>query len=211
MTMSTEKRSYSSRVRAEQARRTRTAVLDAAQACFVEHGYAATTMKDISAAAGVSHQTVFTQGGKAALLLAVVDRAIVGDDQEQALVDRVPIRELIAERDKAVKLEMARATTARYWTSAHEPLRVFREAAASDPEIAAAWVEHERRRYADARVLVGSFKHLLRADLTVEQATDIYWSFASIDTLHNFLHGRGWTMGRYAHWLVDAIDRLLLD
>jgi hypothetical protein len=42
-------------------------------------------MKDIAAEAGVSVQTVFSQGGKAALLLACVDRAVVGDDEEVPL------------------------------------------------------------------------------------------------------------------------------
>jgi AcrR family transcriptional regulator len=209
--VSTQKRSYRSAVREDQARRTRVAVLDAAASCFVERGYVATTMKDIAAAAGVSHQTVFSQGGKAALLLAVVDRAIVGDDEEQPLIERASIRELIAERDKTAKLDLVKAATAHYWASAQAPLRVFREAAAADPEIAAAWVEHETRRYADARILVGSFEHLLRSDLSVDRATEIYWAFASLETVHNFCSGRGWTMEQYADWLTDAVDRLLLD
>jgi AcrR family transcriptional regulator len=62
-------------LRAEQAQRTRAGVLEAAGRCFVARGYAGTTMRDIAEAAGVSVQTVFGQGSKAALLLASVDRA----------------------------------------------------------------------------------------------------------------------------------------
>ena len=52
--MAEGKRNYSSPLRVEQARRTRLAVLDAAERCFLEWGYAATTMKDVAATAGVS-------------------------------------------------------------------------------------------------------------------------------------------------------------
>src|SRR3954468_545429 len=85
--MAEGKRVYHSPLRAEQARRTRAAVLDAAGRCFLRSGYAATTMKDVAAEAGGPAQTVFGQGGKASLLLACVDRAVVGDD------DDVPFRQ----------------------------------------------------------------------------------------------------------------------
>ena len=46
-------------------------MLDAAGRCFVDKGYAGTTMRDVADAAGVSVQTVFGQGSKASLLLAL--------------------------------------------------------------------------------------------------------------------------------------------
>src|SRR6478672_11318927 len=99
--MTEGKRVYNSPLRAEQAQRTRTAVLDAAGRCFLDKGYAATTMKDVAAEAGVSVQTVFGQGSKAALLLACVDRAVVGDDEEAPLLAREGMVRLISSRDRA--------------------------------------------------------------------------------------------------------------
>src|SRR5919205_3682589 len=102
--MSNRKRVYNSPLRAEQAQRTRAAVLDAAGRCFLDKGYAATTMKDVAAQAGVSVQTVFGQGSKAALLLACVDRAVVGDDEEVPLARREPFVRLLDSPDRAEKL-----------------------------------------------------------------------------------------------------------
>ena len=52
--MTEGKRVYRSPLREEQARQTRAAVLDAAGACFLERGYAATTMRDVATRAQVS-------------------------------------------------------------------------------------------------------------------------------------------------------------
>ena len=62
-------RRYASQVRDEQARRTRRAIVTAAHDLFLAHGYAATTIDGIAAAAHVSRRTVFNSaGGKVALL-----------------------------------------------------------------------------------------------------------------------------------------------
>jgi AcrR family transcriptional regulator len=203
-------RSYRSTLRAEQARRTRGIVIDAAEVCFLAHGYAATTMKEIAAEAGVSLQTVFAQGSKAALLLAVVDRGVAGDDADEAILQREPIRAFMEARDKAELLAALRVLVLRFLPPSEAPLRVFKDAAGGDPELAAAWAEYERRRYTDALAMIGSMAHLLRDDLTVEQATDIYWATLTVETARNFRAVRGWSIDRYADWLVDAVDRLLL-
>jgi hypothetical protein len=44
----------------------------------------------------------------------------------------------------------------------------------------------------------------------VDQAVDVVWAVFASDTADRFLGDRGWTVERYADWLVDAIDRLLL-
>src|SRR3954471_13373825 len=106
--MSDRKRVYNSPLRAEQAQRTRTAVLDAAGRCFLRAGYAATTMKDVAAEAGVSVQTVFGQGSKASLLLACVDRAVVGDDEEVPFRQRDLFVRVVDGPDRAGKLAAAR-------------------------------------------------------------------------------------------------------
>jgi AcrR family transcriptional regulator len=203
-------RSYRSSLRAEQARRTRGIVIDAAATCFLRQGYAATTMKEIAAEAGVSLQTVFAQGGKAALLLAVVDRGVAGDDADEALLQREPIRAFMEARGKAERLSALRVLVLRFLPPSEAPLRVFKDAAGCDPELAAAWAEYERRRYSDAQAMIGSMAHLLRDGLSVERATDIYWATLSTETARNFRAVRGWSIDEYADWVVDAFDRLLL-
>src|SRR3954453_20825023 len=156
--MSDRKRVYNSPLRAEQAQRTRAAVLDAASRCFLDRGYAATTMKDVAAEAGVSVQTVFGPGSKAALLLACVDRAVVGDDEEAPLAQRELFRRVVEDPDRAAKLAAAREMARTYVPLTIPMIRVFADAAAGDAEVAEAWAEYERRRLQDNRVLIGAFE-----------------------------------------------------
>lgn len=66
-------------------------MLQAARRLFLEHGYAATTMPAIAAAAGVSVQSVYKAfGNKAALLKTVFDVAIAGDDEPVPMLQRAP-------------------------------------------------------------------------------------------------------------------------
>ena len=208
--MSEGKRVYRSSLRADQARRTRAAVVTAAGDCFVARGYAGTTMKDVADAAGVAVQTVFGQGGKAALLLACVDRALVGDDEQVPLRQREQFTRLLAAEGKADKLAVLREMAMDRLPSIGPILRAFRNAAGADPEVAASWAEYEQRRAADTSVLVGSFAPLLRPPLDVEQAVDVFWAVFASDTADRFLGDRGWSVEQYADWLVDAVDRLLL-
>jgi AcrR family transcriptional regulator len=204
------KRAYRSPLRAEQAQRTRAAVLDAAGDLFITRGYAGTTMKDVAEAAGVAVQTVFGQGSKVALLLSCVDRALVGDDEQVPLRQREQFTRLLGAGDKAEKLAVLREMALDRVPATGPILRAFRNAAGADAEVAAAWAEYERRRASDASVLMGSFGPLLREGYDVDRAVDVAWSVFTTDTAELFVSGRGWTVEQYADWVVDTIDRLLL-
>ena len=79
------KRKYHSPLRADQSRRTRQRILEAAFALFAERGYAGTTIAAVAERAGVSHETVYgTAGGKRRLLEAVIELAIAGDEDGAA-------------------------------------------------------------------------------------------------------------------------------
>src|SRR3954447_24761248 len=209
--MTAGKRVYRSPLRAEQAQRTRAAVLVAAARCFLDNGYAATTMKDVAAAAGVSVQTVFGQGSKAALLLGCVDRAVVGDDEEAPLAQRELFVRVVEAPDRAAKLSAARQMALRYVPLTIPMIRVFADAATGDAEIAEAWAEYERRRLQDDRVLIGAFEPWLRDGLDVDRATEIFWALFSHVPVDNLMRVRGWSLEEYADFLVDAVQRLLLD
>ncbi|WP_051683851.1 TetR/AcrR family transcriptional regulator [Blastococcus sp. URHD0036] len=208
--MTERKRIYNSPLRAEQAQRTRAAVLDAAARCFLERGYAATTMKDVAAAAGVSVQTVFGQGSKASLLLACVDRAVVGDDEETPLAQRAAFVAPVEATDRAGKLAAVRELVVRFVRQTVPMIEVFAAAAAGDPDIAEVWAEYERRRLADQRLLIGSFEPWLREGLDADRATEIAWALFTHEPITNLVRVRGWSVEEYADFLVDAVDRLLL-
>lgn len=208
--MTTSKRVYRSPLREEQAARTRASVLDAAGRCFLDRGYAATTMRDVAAEAGVSLPTVFGLGSKPTLLLACVDRAVVGDDEAVPLAARTLFVRFAEAPDLEGKLA-ALGDLAREYTPRLMPMiGVFADAAAGDAEIAAAWAVYEDRRRQDMRAMVGALEPWLREDLDVERATDVYWAVFSDRLSRNLLGVRGWTVDEYADFLVDTLRRLLL-
>lgn len=208
--VSNRTRAYRSPLREEQAQRTRTAVVDAAERCFLEHGYAATTMKDIAAAAGVSVQTVFAQGTKASLLLHCVDRSVRGDDEDVPLLAREDFVRLLGEGSRDVKLDALRSIVLRSSRRAAPMALVFRAAAGADPEIAEAYVEYGQRRYQDVQAVVGAFAPWLRPELGLDRAADVMWAMFSHEADDALLRDRGWSAEAHADWLVDAFERLLL-
>ena len=157
-------------------------MLDAAGRCFLAEGYAATTMKDVAAQAGVSVQTVFGQGGKASLLLACVDRAVVGDDEAAPLAQRELFVRLVEAPDRAAKLAALRDLVLRFVPQSVPIIQVFAAAAGGDPEIAAAWAEYEPTTVADQRVLIGAFGPWLRDGLDADRAAEISWGLFTART-----------------------------
>src|SRR3954462_12587456 len=82
-------RTYRSDRRAAKAATTRRRVLPAATALFQQQGYAATTVRAVAGAAGVSVQTVEAQfGSKPRLLKGCIDGAIAGDDEAVPVLER---------------------------------------------------------------------------------------------------------------------------
>ena len=208
--MAQGKRVYRSPLRAEQARRTRAAVLDAAERCFAERGYAAATMKDVAAQAGVAVQTVFSQGSKASLLLACVDRAVVGDDEDDALLAREPFVRLRESEELDAKLAAWRQLARTYAGRVVPAMKVFADAAASDPEIEAAYVDYEQRRFEDVRALLAAFEPWLRDGVDVDGAAEVVWAVFGHVSADNLMRVRGWSVEQYADFIVDAVERLLL-
>src|SRR5436305_2231061 len=83
------RRRYHAPQRAERAAATRRAVLAAAYDLFTSRGYPATTVAQIAERAGVNVDTLYAAvGRKPALLRAVVETAISGQDRAVPAADR---------------------------------------------------------------------------------------------------------------------------
>ena len=86
--MSTD-RAYDMSSRAEAAQATRRRIIDAAGPMLLREGYHAMSISSLAAAAGVSAQTVYNAiGGKAAVVKAVYDVTLVGDDEPIPMPER---------------------------------------------------------------------------------------------------------------------------
>ena len=92
------RRRYRSELRRSQAAATRRAIVDAALAAFLEHGYAGATMQKIADSAGVVVETIYRAfDGKAGLFKAAVEAAVAGGTAraERPVEERPAIRAVV--------------------------------------------------------------------------------------------------------------------
>jgi AcrR family transcriptional regulator len=206
-------RAYRSAVRAEQARRTRLAVLRAARRLLTEHGYEATTVAMVAASAGVSVDTVYTSvGRKPELAVAVVDMVLGSADEPVPAQERDYVRAVQAAGTGHEKLAVYAAALRTLVPRTAPLLEALRRAGESDPASAAAWSMVMDRRAANMLLLAGDLRGSgdLRADLTDREVADIIWTTNSPE-YWLLLRSRGWSAKRYAMLLEDLWCRVLLS
>jgi AcrR family transcriptional regulator len=197
--------------RRAQARRTREAVLDAAERQFLAGGYAGTTVAGVAREAGVSVETIYKGfGGKPGLVRALYDRGLVGPGAVPAYLRADAVRE--REPDPAAILREWSAITSEV-ASTVMPIRLLmREAAATDADMAALVAASDQarlERMADhARFLAG--RGHLRQGVTVEEAADVLWTCSSLELYELLVLRRGWSLPRFAAFLADFMIIALL-
>ncbi len=207
-------RRYDSPTRQAQARATRHRIVAAASELFVEHGYAATSIADVAAAADVAPQTVYAVfRSKAGLLGAAVDSAMAGDDEPVAIFDRPDAQAVLAATTPSdAAAGLARAAT----TLLVRAGRLIHAAdAAPDPDgelDAMRRSGHEARR-ADMGRVASAFEQMgfLRPAIDADLAADLLWVLASPDAFEAFTRTRGWSVARYERWLAQSIERSLFE
>ena len=206
------RRRYDSRGRQDQAGRSRWAMLQAARRLFLDRGYAATTMPAIAAAAGVSVQSVYKAfGNKPALLKAVFDVAIAGDDEPVPVLQREALGRVRAEPDPYRKLSLYGEFVAEV-TPRHVPIQLLARAAAADPEAAGVWDQLRAERLAGLTLFARALHQdgHLRPGVSVDEARDLLWTYNSPELYELLVLQRGWTPQRYGRWLADALTAALL-
>jgi AcrR family transcriptional regulator len=198
-------RRYASPLRAQRAQETRAALLGAAAELFTTKGWVGTGMRDVAEAAGVATETVYSYfGSKRALLQAVVDIAVVGDEQPLA----------VAERDEFAALGRG-ARPARIAAAAalvrviHERTAAFamvlREAAPGDEQIAELLQATRARQRLD--VEAGAALLMGRPPTAVE--TDELWALLSPELYLLLVGEAGWTPVAYERWVATTLERVV--
>ncbi len=200
-------RKYHSRRREEQAANTRAEIARAARQLFVEHGYTQTTISEIANEAGVSTQTIYNSiGGKAALLLAVVESvdqiSAVGD-----VLERIRVSE-----DPGEVIDAVMAMRCRTMAGAADILRVFLAAALAEPEIEAAQQERTNRTRRRCRQIAVRLHDLdaLRDGVDVEMAQDVLYTLLHHTIWQRLSEECGWELERVESWLRELLRRELL-
>ena len=201
-------RTYRSPRRDEQARETRRRILDAARRLFVERGYN-TKIAEIAEAAEVSPQTVTASfKNKSGLLLALVDHidlAAGGEELGRALQEAAgkPVRQI----ELVIEFDL------RLWERGGDIIAVAHAVRSVDPA-AADFIEAGRQRGREGRhALVEMWRQagVLRADLSVEEATEAFLSLSGYDHYRQLVVDAGWSHQRFATYLRDLVVAAVLE
>jgi TetR/AcrR family transcriptional regulator, regulator of autoinduction and epiphytic fitness len=212
MARAVKKRPYDNTRRQAQVRATRLQIIEAAKALFIEHGYPATTLEAIAAAADTSLPTLYRLfSSKRTLLKTVLDVSFGGDDQPIAFGDRSDVQAARAESDP-VALVRAFARIGRdFMERSSAIMHVLATAAQVDPDAAQLMQEIRRQRHAGQSRIVAALSALdaLDPELEYSAAADIAYAVLSPDVHRILTTERGWTAAQYEQWLIRSLGLLL--
>jgi AcrR family transcriptional regulator len=205
------RRSYDSRRRRDQARRTRAAVLETAERLFLTRGYAATTVASIAEGADVSVETVYKAfSGKPGLVRAIWEQGLAGVGELPAPQRSDEMQQLEADPRKII--EKWGAFTTEVGPRAAPILLLIRNAAASDPQMAALLQETDRARLLrmedNARRLYE--RGHLRRGVTLGHARDVLWTYSSPELYELLVLRQRWPLERYGGFVAEGIIAALL-
>ena len=206
-------RSYDStrRVRRSAERRLELAV--AARDLFVERGYPATTMEAVAARANVSLKTVYNAyASKSGLLRAVWDLSLKGDLDDAPVAERPWYVAVMSEPDPQRQLAMTAENSRVVKTRIGPVLKVIRDAASVDDDLAALWELIQTDFWANQRAIIGSLasKGALRPGLDIGHATDLLWMLNHPDVWLLLVDRRGWSPTEWEAWFAEACRQQLL-
>ena len=197
--------------RTRQAAETRRAVLEGARAAFVQLSWQKATIAMIAQKSGVSAETVYaTFGNKRALLQAVIEKAVRGDQPETPLLEqRGPqsVRNAATQREQ---IRLFAADICRILGRAAPMVAVARTAAESDDEVASLYAGMHRGRRQNLTFVIDAL--LARGPLRVdrERAVTTLTRLVSPELFLMAIQVEGASPDDYERWLYDTLSALLL-
>jgi AcrR family transcriptional regulator len=206
-------RSYHSPLREQRARANREAVVRAAQELFLAQGYPRTSIAEVAHQAGVSADLVYKLfETKKGLLVEVLNYAVTGVTDSPPVLEQEGPRAVAAMTDPRRQLAMMAPDLAGRISRARPVDDVFRSAAEVDEEIAAKRADLHEIRWRTLRAAVSAIaaNGPLREGVSEDDAATTLWLLAGPETHRLLVDVRGWTQQRYAAWLADSLEALLL-
>jgi AcrR family transcriptional regulator len=191
--------------RQRQAQETKDRVVAAARTLMGLRGWGATSIDAIAVEAGVAPQTIYAAFGNKRALLEGMRDVMLRDSKIPELMARAG-----AEPDGRRRLELWAELVRRQMETSYDVISIHRQAAASDPLVAA-----EYRKVLDNRARTfHAFVHDLRADLApgVDEraATDILWCLSNEEIYRELVKERRWSADRYERWLAATLVAQLI-
>jgi AcrR family transcriptional regulator len=205
-------RSYDSALRAEQARLTRSRILEAAHRLLLDRGHRVMTLAALADEASVSTQTIYNAvGNKAAVIKAVYDVALAGDDDPRPIGDRPEFRAVTGADDPTTLLR-AYARLGRQIAARVGPLlAVLLSSPDDDVRAFAATIDGERLRGNAMAVGQLARRFGLPDGVTRQRAVDIVWALTAPETFDRLVRQRRWSLDAYERWLGDSMIAALVD
>lgn len=201
-----------STLREQQAARTHERILDAAEAAFLEHGYAGTRIEDVAARSGAAVPTVYKRfTNKRNLLAGALHRAMTGDDPDAPIAAQAWFVEQLDEPDPDRQLDLVARNARRLYERSGRLLEVLRAATGIDAELAATWAAIDADRLArsrrTARSLRAKAKGRMRLGNEETAMTLLALTAAEVFTTHV---AAGRTHRQYERWLAHVLRAALL-
>jgi AcrR family transcriptional regulator len=188
--------------RQEQAAATRDRVADAARRLFATAGYGATSMEAIAAEAGVAVRTVYSAfGAKREILSHICERWLEDARARERAAD------VFAEPDPALRLRAAAGWLSNLYAAGFDVVTIFEAATDESPETRALLRAKLAGRNEVMDAMIASLGEHLCVPLPEAQA--IYRALAAPGVYRELVDESGWTPGRFADWVADALHRHL--
>ena len=204
-TSSPVRRRYASPLRAKQAEATKATLLNTATELFTTKGWAGTGMRDVARGAGVAVETLYKHySSKRVLFDAVVDHAVVGDDEPVPVAQRPEFLAMGRGR-RTDRIAAAAALTAAIHDRTGPFAKLIREAAATDEEIAEVLRAARERQRQD----VGAGLELVLGRPTTEAERDGVWAVLSPEVYLLLVQESGWSLDQYEVWLSTTLASVL--
>jgi TetR/AcrR family transcriptional regulator, regulator of autoinduction and epiphytic fitness len=205
------RRSYHSTRRQETARLTRQAIAQAALTLFNQRGYRGASMDAIAKAAGVATETVYaTFGSKRELLHYLLNVTVGGDEAPVRVIDRPEPQAVLQETDARRLISGFSSSICQILERAAPVFTILTEAAKTEPELEALQSRFRSERLENMGKVVRALSRLAPLRLSEVQAAETLWSLTSPELFSLLTGVRQWDREKYAAWLQDSLDRLLL-
>jgi AcrR family transcriptional regulator len=185
-------------------------VCDAAHELFRTNGYLATTIEDIARTAGVARPTVFAAvGSKPAILKAVIDRAMAGDEARVAVADRPWYHEAINEPDPERAISLHVRNICMIVDRVAALLRALETAATIDTDAAALWAGTKRQRREGTASIAADIASKTALRCEEKELADLLFSLPP-DAHYRLVTEEGWSAERFETWLADLVHHVCI-
>lgn len=193
-------------VRAERATLTERRILTAARSLFAEHGYGATTLRQVADEAGVAVQTVYAVHRSKPNILRALRESVRDDpDADQAY------RTALAEQDPGRALDLFARSIRLRWAAGADIVTTHVEAASVDPEVRAELATVLEARQAGIAQLARSVTAVARDMGDATRIASIIDALTLPEPYRALIEVHGWSPDAYERWLALTLRASILD